>query len=147
MRIQARFLFPLLVLVLISLSTYSYLEMGNHLPYPTMKEIRTDYRAHLGERVSIFGRVVGTAGDAGVVTSDGLSFTVVPLTAKVGDLAEVLGILGEDYRITAEKSLVYEGLSYYSTFLTSLVGAALLAFFFLKNWKFDLRKFRFVRRD
>jgi hypothetical protein len=85
-------------------------------------------------------------GDVVTVSSEGLVFTVQPLRAVVGDKVEVLGILGEDYNITAIQTLTYDRLSYYSIFLRSLAGVGLLTFFFLKNWASDAKKFRFKER-
>jgi hypothetical protein len=48
--------------------------------------------------------------------------------------------------MAAEKVLVYERMSYYMEFGRSLVGAALLAFFFLMYWKFKIKKFKFIGR-
>lgn len=145
-KVTAKVLAPLLVLALISLCVYSYFESEHHLPYPTTDEVRSNYQVYVGKQVSISGTVVSAAENVGVVSSGGLNFTVGPLLSNVGDKVEVLGTLGENYRVTAEKSVVYGKLSYYSIFPRSLIGAILLAFFFLISWKFDLKKFRFAER-
>ena len=137
---------PLLALAMISLCTYSYFELEHHLPYPTLEEITSNYQFYVGKRISIFGTVTSATENACVISTDGSNFTVAPISTKVGDKAEVLGTLGENYRITTEKVVAYDRVSYYSIFLRSLVGAALLAFFFLKNWRFKIKRFKFVGR-
>jgi len=81
-----------------------------------------------------------------VISAGNLNFTIDHIPTRVGDKVEVLGRLGENYRIAVEKVLVYERMSYFMEFCRSLVGAALLAFFFLMYWKFKIKKFKFVGR-
>ncbi len=135
----------LLLLVLFSLCLYSHLEYERHLPYPNGVDVISNQKGQVG-MVFIFGTVTSSSEDTSVVSSGGYNFTVKPMTARVGDKAEVLGMLESDYRISAEKTVVYNPTSYYLIFVRSLVGAALLAFVFLKGWKFEARRFKFVER-
>ena len=146
MRLEAKVLAPLILLALISLCAYSYFEMENHEPYPGTDEIRSNYQAYIGKQVSIFGDVTEIDQHTVTISSDGLNFKTQSLNAAIGDKVEIIGVLQEDYNITISNSLVYDRLGYYSVFLRSLAGVALLAFLFLKSWKFDARKFRFTER-
>ena len=84
----------LLLLAIVSLCTYSGFEYERHLPYPTRKEIVSDYQRYIGKTVSIYGTVKSITENSSVVYSSGLNFTVAPLEAKAGDLVEILGRLG-----------------------------------------------------
>ena len=144
-RATAKLAVPLLI-VLLSLCLYSNSEYSRHLPYPSLDEIASNYQLHVGGMVSISGTVTSSARNSSVVSAGKWSFEVSPLVAKVGDKAEVLGRLKSNYRITAEKVVVQDSAGYYSIFLRSLIGAGLLAFVFLKSWKFDAKRFRFEGR-
>lgn len=146
MRLGAKVLAPLILLALISLCAYSYFEMENHKPYLGTDEIRSNYQAYIGKQVSIFGDVTEINQHTVTISSGGLNFRAQPLNAAIGDKVEIVGVLEGNYNITISQSLVYGRLGYYSVFLRSLVGAALLGLFFLKSWKFDARKFRFSER-
>lgn len=146
MRPSAKILAPLILLALISLCAYSYFEVDKHAPYPGTGEIRSNYQSYVGKYVSIFGDVTSVDQDEVTISSDGLDFKVQPLQAAIGDKVEVFGVLEENYHIAAVNSLAYDKPSYYAIFMRSLIGAALLTFFFLKNWKFDPRKFIFKER-
>lgn len=133
----------LLLLVLLSLCIYSYLEYEHHIPYPNGVDVVSGRKGQ-ATVVFIFGTVTDTMGKTSVVSAGGYNFTVTPITAKVGDKVEVLGRLEENCRITAEKTVVYDSTNYYLLFVRSLAGAGLLVFVFFKSWKFEWRKFKFV---
>lgn len=136
----------LLLLAIAFLSLYSHLEYKRHLPYPTRREISMDYQSYVGREVFVFGTVASVTENGAIVSSGELNFTVTPLVAKVGDLVEVLGTLGENYSMSSRRVVVYDRASYYSEFVRSLVGAVILIFVFFKSWKFTARKFRFAER-
>jgi len=146
MKLPTKILALLLLIALVSLCAYSYLEANKHSPYPGTGEIKSNYQSYVDKQITIFGDVTAINGDAAIVSSDGLNFNVQPINAAVGDKVEVLGVLGEEYNITATEVLTYDRLSYYAVFLRSLVGAGVLAVFFLKNWAPNFKKFRFEER-
>ncbi|MFN4133676.1 MAG: hypothetical protein ACK4GQ_04850 [Candidatus Hadarchaeales archaeon] len=133
---------PLLSL-LVALCFYSWLDVENHLPYPTRKMIEDNPQAFVGKEVFIFGEIEKISGDEAKVVSGNSVFTVTPLSGKAGDLAEVVGLLGENFNISVKSSLVYDRQSYWMEFLRSLIGATILVFLYFSSWKFSWKKFRF----
>ncbi|MEW6221773.1 MAG: hypothetical protein AB1476_00420 [Candidatus Hadarchaeota archaeon] len=136
----------LLLLAIAALSIYSGLEYKRHRPYPTSDEIASGYQSYVGREVFVFGTVASVAENGVVVSSGELNFTVAPLSAKAGDLVEVLGTLGENYRLASSSVVVYDRASYYLELARSLAGAAILVFVFFRSWKFAAKKFMFVER-
>jgi len=142
-----RVLVPLLALLMLSLCIYSYFELEHHSPFPGVGKIESDYRFYVGKRVLILGTVKSSGEDACIISTDSHDFAIAPIPAKFGDKVEVLGVLEENHRIATEKVLVYERLNYYSIFLRSSMGVVLLVWFFFRNWRFEIRRFKFMGGD
>ncbi|MDI6886178.1 MAG: hypothetical protein QMD22_07550 [archaeon] len=117
-----------------------------HREYPSVKNMVSDYSKYIGETASISGEVVGVPSTTFQLLEryddKNAIFTVLPdsnVDVDIGDKVEVLGSLGPDYQISAEKIIVLKRWKYEFTFIRSLIALILLVFIFLRNWKFDFK--------
>ncbi|MEM3401719.1 MAG: hypothetical protein QW179_04465 [Candidatus Hadarchaeales archaeon] len=143
MNVQRPVLALVLLLLLAGLCIYSWVDYENHLPYPTRKMIEENYQEFIGKEVFIFGEIREISGSEATVVAGGSPFTAAPISGKVGDLVEIVGVLGENYSLLVRSSLVYDRQSYQMEFVRSAAGAVLLVWMFFSSWKFTWRKFRF----
>ncbi len=116
--------------------------------------ITSDYPKYIGKTVSIYGEVVGVYSTTFQLSAkhNGKTaiFTVLPdssVEVERGDKVEVLGTLGPDYRIAAEKMIVSKRWKYEFVFIRSFIALLFLLFVFMRNWKFDFHRIEFVRRE
>ena len=75
-------------------------------------------------------------------------FVVLPnsnVDVGVGDKVEVLGTLGPDYQISAEKMIVSKRWKHEFVYIRSFIALILLIFVFMRNWKFNIKRMEFVR--
>jgi hypothetical protein len=137
-----------LLLILFLLCAYHQTNYEYHSEYPSVKMITSDYPKYIGETASISGEVVGMHSITFQLLEreDGKNtiFTVLSdsnVDVDIGDKVEVLGSLGPDYQIYAEKIIVSKKWKYEFVFIRSFIAFILLIFVFMRNWKFDSQLF------
>jgi|Deesub1362A_J573_1020465.scaffolds.fasta_scaffold02594_5 hypothetical protein len=138
-----------LLTTLISLNTYYYLYHEKHEEYPGNEEVVEGFTG----KVSIGGTVITVIGKDSsgfyILVEHGHKSKTIKILSNFnvekGDKVEVLGLLHQD-KITPEKIMVYKKWSYYSIFIRSALAIPIVAYVFLKHWRFDLRDMRFKRR-
>ena len=140
-----------LVSVLLFLCIYHEMNWEHHLEYPSIKDIVSDYPEHLNEPIAIAGRVVHTdkSNFDLLLDYDGKEaiFSIwSEVSVQEGDRVEVLGALGPDYHVAAEKIIVYKKWKYYWVNIRSALAIPLLLFILLRNWRLDIRQLRLIRR-
>jgi hypothetical protein len=77
-------------------------------------------------------------------------FTVLPnshVDVDIGDKVEVLGSLNTDYQIYAEKIIVSKRWKHEFIYIRSFIALILLVLIFMRNWKFNIKRMEFVRRE
>jgi hypothetical protein len=143
-----------LLLILFLLCAYHQTNYKYYREYPSVKMITSDYPKYIGETASISGEVVGMhsttfqllerCGDKNAI------FTVLPnshVDVDVGDNVEVLGTLNTDYQIYAEKMIISKRWKHDFVYIRSFIALILLVLIFMRNWKFDIKRMEFVRRE
>ena len=143
-----------LLLILFLLCAYYQTNHEYHREYPSLKDIVANYEKYIGETISISGEVVGVHSTTFQLLEreDGENtiFVVLPksnVDVDIGDKVEVLGTLGPDYQISAEKMIVSKRWKHEFVYVRSFIALIFLVFVFMRNWKFDLMHIEFVRRD
>ncbi len=141
-----------LLLILFLLCAYHQTNHEYHREYPSLKDIVANYEKYIGETASISGEVVGvhSATFQLLEREDGENtiFVVLPnsnVDVGVGDKVEVLGTLGPDYQISAEKMIVSKRWKHEFVYVRSFIALILLIFVFMRNWKFNIKRMEFVR--
>ena len=141
-----------LLLILFLLCAYHQTNHEYHREYPSVKSIATEYSKYTGETASISGEVVGvhSATFQLLEREDGENtiFVVLPnsnVDVDIGDKVEVLGILGPDYQISAEKMIVSKRWKHEFVYIRSFIALIFLIFVFMRNWKFNIKRMEFVR--
>jgi hypothetical protein len=134
----------LLLLALTGICIYSYLTLDANLPHPGAKQVRENYASCLRREVLLFGDVIESSENVSTILDEGLSFQVFGATAQPGDKVEVLGLLKENYRVLAQRVVVYGSVGYSAIFLRSLLGAGVLMACFFRKWRFKNWRFREV---
>jgi len=142
-----------LLLTLFLLCAYYQTNYEYHREYPSAKDIVFNYSKYIGETASISGDVVGVHSTTFQLLEkcDGKNtiFTVLPdshVDVDIGDKVEILGILGPDYQISAEKIIVSKKWKHEFVYVRSFIALILLIFVFMRNWKFNPTHLKFVRR-
>jgi len=141
-----------LLLILFLLCAYHQTNHEYHREYPSLKDIVANYEKYIGETASISGEVVGvhSATFQLLEREDGENtiFVVLPnsnVDVDIGDKVEVLGTLGPDYQISAEKMIVSKRWKHEFVYVRSFIALILLIFVFMRNWKFNIKRMEFVR--
>ena len=141
-----------LLLILFLLCAYHPTNHEYHREYPSLKDIVANYEKYIGETASISGEVVGvhSATFQLLEREDGENtiFVVLPnsnIDVGVGDKVEVLGTLGPDYQISAEKMIVSKRWKHEFVYIRSFIALIFLIFVFMRNWKFNIKRMEFVR--
>jgi len=141
-----------LLLILFLLCAYHQTNHEYHREYPSLKDIVANYEKYIGETASISGEVVGvhSATFQLLEREDGENtiFVVLPnsnIDVGVGDKVEVLGTLGPDYQISAEKMIVSKRWKHEFVYIRSFIALIFLIFVFMRNWKFNIKRMEFVR--
>ena len=141
-----------LLLILFLLCAYHQTNHEYHREYPSLKDIVANYEKYIGETISISGEVVGvhSATFQLLEREDGENtiFVVLPnsnIDVGVGDKVEVLGTLGPDYQISAEKMIVSKRWKHEFAYIRSFIALIFLIFVFMRNWKFNIKRMEFVR--
>lgn len=124
-------------------------------PYPTDDDLATDYDAHVGQEVFLFGTVVsvddGTArvrvdADTGTYTLRVRSFDAA---VEPGGVVQLLGTVRPDDVLVADRVAVVNASSGSRLYKygVSVVGAALVVVPFFRRWRVDTDRPRLVMRD
>lgn len=135
-----------LVLVLLVLCIYHQMNHVHHREYPLIKDIVANYPVYLNESVALFGKVVDAdKGSFNLLKKEVIFSVLSEVSVQEGDWVEVLGTLGPDYRVTAEKIIVYKKWKYHFISIRSALAIPLLLFILLRNWRLDIRQLRLIR--
>ncbi|MFB6087755.1 MAG: hypothetical protein ABEJ85_04475, partial [Haloarculaceae archaeon] len=126
--------FVLLCGAVFGLGVYHDVADDAHEPYPTGEAIKTDYSAHVGERVLLFGTVTDETGATARIRVDTaagpLSMRVVPFDAAVreGGVVQVYGTLAPDRTVRATNVAVVNpaGSSKLFKYGVSAIGAVVI---------------------
>lgn len=125
---------------------------------PSQSEIADDHSAHEGETLLLFGEVASVDADAGTVTLLllDLEVTVTGVDPAVlerlepGAEIQVAGTFTDDgSTVVAEETVIDvagTGDRFY-VYGTSILGGLLAAGAFLRHWRIDVRRLRFVARS
>lgn len=140
-RVAARLLFLVVLAILLAAMAVHYgATAPDRDPYAGTDDLVGDYRAHVGEEVYVWGRVVRAAPDAIVVRSGSLALTVeTAATAAPGDVVQVYGTLRPDRRVDARRVVVSEREYMRSMYAISGVAGLLTAALFVRSWRIDPR--------
>jgi len=144
-----RFIFVCLLVILVTMSAYFALNYQYHLENPNTAVILKNYP--VGQQVAVSG-AVGNIQNGGFTISDmyhgiDVNYTIISVEkVSPGDQAEVLGILGNNYLVTANKILIIPSFDYSFMLIRSAIVALLFIFFFNHYWSFDFKIMEFRRR-
>jgi hypothetical protein len=146
-----------LFLILSLLCVYYQTNHEYHREYPSVKSIVANYSKYIGETVSVSGEVVGvdstTAFQLLKKCEDGnrnAIFTVLHdpnVDVDIGDKVEILGTLGPNYQIYAEKIIVSKRWKHEFVYIRSFIALIFLILVFMRNWEFNIKRVEFVRRE
>lgn len=140
----------ILFLILYLLGIYYTENVEKHHQYPSMEAIMTNYT--VGEKVYVSGPVLKINDNESFVISTyydkrNINFTIEsPSSVALKDDAYVYGILEPSYTVKSLKIGIANKWDYLAVIIRSLFGLIILVLFFNKYWKFDIRKFVFIRR-
>lgn len=143
-----KFIFIVLSLALVLLTAYYVSNYQQHLENPDTSTILKDYP--LGQTVAVSGEVTSVVNGSFTLVDEyhyaRVNYTVYSSDKlSVGDEAEVLGVLGNNYQISASKVLVITSFDYNFMLLRSAIAVLIFLFFFFRYWRFDFEKFEFRR--
>jgi len=145
----------LALFLLALLGIYYQSAAASHSIYFPKSELENNYSRFIGKRIGLSGMVTSVAESSFVIVaeySDGLqikkkSFAIMQgADAAVGDVVNVDGVLGEEYKVLPMKMIIYKKQDYRFLFIRSIFGPLFLLFLFFRNWRFNLREKRFVER-
>lgn len=119
---------------------------------PDMDYILFHYEEFLGKEVHFSGKVLDGMGNEYELKLIEAPYTKINVTInatlKKGDIVEVLGILDTQNHVTAKDYLVMKKWDYWLIFIRSLPAIPFVLYLFFKEWKFNVKKFRFeVKRN
>ncbi|MEN6552039.1 MAG: hypothetical protein ABFC34_04035 [Methanobacterium sp.] len=115
-----------------------------------MEAIMTDYT--VSEKVYVSGPVLKINNNGSFVIAAyyherNINFTIEsPSPVALKDDAIVYGILEPSYTVKSLKISIANKWDYLAVMIRSLFGLTILVLFFNKYWKFDTKKFVFIRR-
>lgn len=139
-----------LLLILAGLCSYYYDNFTNYQDNPGTGSIVKNYPE--GEMVGVAGSVTETF-QGGFYMEENYENRVVTykvlttVDIKPGDKAQVLGTMGPEYTVTAEKLKITEKWSYQFLFLRSFIALIFLIFIFNRYWKFNWKEKVFIRKN
>lgn len=106
------------------------------------------YDRHVGETVYFWGRVVSADGDSMVVSAGDRTLLVRwEGEAPPGAAVQVYGRLEPGGVVTAERVVVSPAAGLRYLYAVSVVGLAVAAVGFLREWRFDRDRLAFVPRE
>lgn len=138
----------LLFLVLLMCLHYPAAE-ARHDPYPSAAELRSNYPAHVGELVYLWGEVLGRNGGLVTIRSNDIRYVLdrsVP-DADRGDSVQVYGTLREDHRINAERVVVSDDAALQNLYAVSSLAVVLTLGLFFRSWTVDWQALVFTERE
>ncbi|MFC6872865.1 hypothetical protein [Halobellus marinus] len=118
--------------------------------YPDAEAIEEEYPSHVGERIHLWGAVVGVDDGTVVVGTEGLRLRVTsprPDAVAVGDQIQLYGTLAPDRRFETTAYHVQSTGDRQYMYGISVVGSLLAAGAFLRRWRIDTDGWRFVPRE
>lgn len=138
-----------LFLILVGLCIYYYDNFQNYQEHPGTGAVLKSYPA--GEMVAVDGSITQTfpGGFYMVETYEGRLVTYKIISTddvRPGDKAQVLGVLGPDYTVTANQIKITENWSYQFLLLRSFIALLFLLFIFHRYWSFNWEEKVFIRR-
>jgi hypothetical protein len=144
-----KFIFVCLLIILVSMSAYFALNYQYHLENPNTAVILKDYP--VGQPVAVSGAVTNVQNGSFTISDmyHGLNvnYTIISVEkVSPGDQAEVLGILGNNYVVNANKVLITPSFDYSFMLIRSAIVALIFLYFFNRYWSFDFKLMEFRRR-
>lgn len=134
---------------------------ADHWTTPTPTDLATDPGAHEGDRVMLFGEVQGVDRDAGAVDVT-LGTDVGSLEVTVSDVEpttlaalepggslQIYGTVDADSTVVAAERTVIDHrgpADHRYVYGTSFLGALLATAAFVRHWRIDVRRLRFLPR-
>lgn len=118
--------------------------------YPDSAAVDDDYADHVGERIHFWGFVVGERDGSLLVDVGAFRLAVSappPSAADPGDQIQVYGELRPDRRMETHAYHVQTVGERRYMYAVSVVGLALAAVAFLRRWRVDADRLRFVLRE
>lgn len=106
----------------------------------------------VGEKVYVSGPVLKINDNGSFIVAEyyhkrNINFTIEsPSSVALKDDAFVYGILEPSYTVKSLKISIANKWDYLAVMIRSLFGLIILALFFNKYWKLDIKKFVFIRR-
>jgi len=141
----------LIMVALLSLCAYHQLEYEKHSKYPLPEKLLVNPGRYTGETIWIEG-VVREVYHTGfqLLVSSGVKSDVFKietnLPASIGDRAELLGLLGPNNSVVAQKIIVYEKWQSIFIFIHSFFVIPIILLILLSSWRFNFRSMQFTRR-
>jgi hypothetical protein len=139
-----------LCLALLSLAVGFGVQFDGTPAYPDADAIDEHYEDHVGERVHLWAGVVGERDGAVVVRVRSLELVLSsppPSSVAPGDLIQVYGELRPDRRMETHAYHVQSPSDRRYMYGVSVVGGLLAAGAFLRRWRVDVDRLRFVPRE
>ena len=140
----------LLPFLLFALMTYSY---GEHNEKdPDMEYILKHFEKYKNTEISFLGKVVNVSDEKIEITLMESPFAPLVVETKntsveKGDVVEIVGILDGGEHVTAKKIIATKEWKYNLVFVRSLPAIPFALYFFLRNWKFNFKKFMFEGKN
>ncbi len=140
----------ILLFLLFALMTYSYVE--HNKKDPDMEYILKHFEKYKNTEVSFVGKVINVSdGEIEITLMESPFATLVAeiknTSVEKGDVVEIVGILDGKEHVTAEKIIATSEWKYNLVFIRSLPAIPFILYFFLRNWKFNFKKFMFEGKN
>ena len=144
-----RFIFICLLIILVTISAYFSLNYQNHLENPNTAVILKNYP--VGQPMAVSGSVANVQNGSFTISDMyhgiDVNYTIISgESVSPGDQTEVLGILGNNYLVNANKILITPAFDYSFMLIRSAIVALIFLFFFNRYWSFDFKLIEFRRR-
>ena len=142
-------IFLVLFLILVGLCIYYYDNYMTYQDHPGTGAILLSYPE--GQMVAVSGTVTSISPGSFYIKEEYQDKTVTyqiisSENVSAGDKVQVLGLLGQDYQITASQMKITTKWDNYLLLLRSFLAFFFLLFIFHRYWRFNWKQREFVRR-
>lgn len=140
----------ILLFLLLALMMYSYAE--HNKKDPDMEYILKHFEEYKNTEVSFVGKVINVGDGEIEINLMGSPYTPLDIeikntSVKKGDVVEIVGILDGEVHVTAKKIIATREWKYNLVFVRSLPAIPFVLYFFLRKWKFNVKKFMFEEKN
>lgn len=139
----------LIPFILLTLMVYSSTEHNER--DPDMEYILKNFEKYNNTQVTFVGKVINLDEEIEINLMEppyaSLTIQAKNVSVERGDVIEITGILDGEKHVTAIKVIISKGWKYNLIFIRSIPAIPFALYFFLRRWKFNVKKFKFEGKN